>query len=83
MAVPIYVYVDVSRVRYLRFAWQAWHFVTCGRVLCRRLYDSNMAVGSFTGVVIFGRFTCQVPSFRVAGVALRDMWTCFVPPLVR
>ena len=34
-------------------------------------------------ICLCGRFTCQVPSFRVAGVALRDMWTCFVPPLVR
>ena len=32
---------------------------------------------------MFGHFTCHVASFRVAGVALRDMWTCFVPPLVR
>ena len=35
-----------------------------------------MPLGSFTGVVIFGRVTCLQPSFRVAGVALRDMWTC-------
>ena len=40
--------------------------------------DCHMAVpiGSFPGMVIFGRFTCRVASFRVAGVALRDMWTC-------
>ena len=35
-------------------------------------------IGSFPGVVIFGRFTCHVASFPVAGVALRDMWTCLV-----
>ena len=28
--------------------------------------------------VIFGGFTCGVASFRVAGVALRDIQTCFV-----
>ena len=43
-----------------------------------RSCEGRMAVpiGSFPGVVIFGRFTCHVASFRVAGVALRDMWTC-------
>ena len=43
-----------------------------------RSCDCHMAVpiGSFPGVVIFGPFTCRVASFRVAGVALRDMWTC-------
>ena len=45
-----------------------------------RSCDCHMAVpiGSFPGVVIFGRFTCRVASFRVAGVALRDMWTCLM-----
>ena len=28
--------------------------------------------------VIFGGFTCGVASFRVAGIALRDIQTCFV-----
>ena len=28
--------------------------------------------------VIFGVFTCGIASFRVAGVALRDIQTCFV-----
>ena len=32
----------------------------------------------FPGVVIFGHFTCRVASFRAAGVALRDMWTCLM-----
>ena len=35
-------------------------------------------IGSFTGVVIFGGFTCRVASFRVANVGLRGMWTCLV-----
>ena len=45
-----------------------------------RSCEDAMAVpiGSFPGVVIFGRFTCHVASFRVAGVALRDMWTCLM-----
>ena len=43
-------------------------------------FERKFAVplGSFTGIVIFGHFTCLQPSFRVAGVALRDMWTCLV-----
>ena len=42
--------------------------------------EDRMAVpiGSFPGVVIFGRSMCRVASFRVAGVALRDMWTCLM-----
>ena len=45
-----------------------------------RSREDRMAVpiGSFTGAVIFGGFTCRVASFRVAGVALRDMWTCLM-----
>ena len=35
-------------------------------------------MGSFPGGVILGGFRCHVVSFRVAGVALRDMWTCLV-----
>ena len=44
----------------------------------KRPFEGKFAVplGSFTGGVIFGRVTCLQPSFRVAGVALRDMWTC-------
>ena len=33
---------------------------------------------SFARGVIFGGFQHRVASFRVAGVALRDMWTCLV-----
>ena len=33
-------------------------------------------IGSFPRRVVFGGFTCHIASFRVAGVALRDMWTC-------
>ena len=33
-------------------------------------------MGSFTEVVLFGGFRRLVASFRVAGVALRDIQTC-------
>ena len=41
----------------------------------KRPFERKFAVplGSFTGIVIFGHFTCLQPSFRVAGVAFRDM----------
>ena len=41
--------------------------------------DPRMAVpmGSSAEVVIFGGFRRVVASFRVAGVALRDIQTCF------
>ena len=43
-----------------------------------RPYELRMAVpmGSSAEVVIFGGFQCVVASFRVAGVALRDIQTC-------
>ena len=43
-----------------------------------RPYELRMAVpmGSSAEVVIFGGFQCVVVSFRVAGVALRDIQTC-------
>ena len=43
----------------------------------KRLFERKFAVplGSFTGVVLFGHLTCLQSSFRVAGMALRDMWT--------
>ena len=43
-----------------------------------RIRLMDVPIGSSTGAVIFGGFTCHVASFRVAGVALRDMWTCLV-----
>ena len=45
-----------------------------------RSYELRMAVpmGSFAEVVIFGGFRRVVASFRVAGVALCDIQTCFV-----
>ena len=45
-----------------------------------RSYELRMAVpmGSSAEVVLFGSFQCIVASFRVAGVALRDIQTCFV-----
>ena len=50
----------------------------CSANFRKRTFERKFAVplGSFTGVVIFGRFTRLQPSFRVAGRALRDMWTC-------
>ena len=48
--------------------------------VCNRPRDPHMAVpmvGS-AEVIIFGGFKLLVASFRVAGVALRDMQTCFV-----
>ena len=43
-----------------------------------RSYELRMAVpmGSSAEVVIVGGFQCVVASFRVAGVALRDIQTC-------
>ena len=43
-----------------------------------RPYELRMAVpmGSSAEVVIFGGVQCVVVSFRVAGVALRDIQTC-------
>ena len=45
-----------------------------------RSIELRMAVPmvSSAEVVIFGGFQCVVASFRVAGVALRDIQTCFV-----
>ena len=45
-----------------------------------RSRDPRMAVpmGSFAEVVLFGGFRRVVASFRVAGVALRDIQRCFV-----
>ena len=44
-----------------------------------RPYEVRMAVpmGSSAGGVLFGGFRRVVASFRVAGVALRDIQTCF------
>ena len=44
-----------------------------------RSYEVRMAVpmGSFAEVVIFGGFGRVVASFRVAGVTLCDIQTCF------
>ena len=39
--------------------------------------EGRMAV-PIGSLVIFGGFTCHVASFRVAGMAFRDMWTCLV-----
>ena len=49
-----------------------------GLRVCSR--EDHMAVPMVSPAegVIFGGFTCGVASFRVAGVALRDIQTCFV-----
>ena len=45
-----------------------------------RSRDPHMAVPLVSSAegVIFGGFKCRVASFRVAGVSLRDIQTCFV-----
>ena len=50
----------------------------CGRNRSQPSCEDRMAVpmGSSAEVVIFGGFRCVVASFRVAGVALRDIQTC-------
>ena len=60
------------------FAGRRFRVRALPREFRKRTLERNVAVplGSFTGVVLLGRFTCLEPSFRVAGVALRDMWTC-------
>ena len=53
----------------------------CGRSslrLWRNRPQLAMPMVSSAGGVIFGGFTCGVASFRVAGMALRDIQTCFV-----
>ena len=56
-----------------RFTLGVWGL----RVFSREDHMAVPMVSSGEGV-IFGGFTCGVASFRVAGVALRDIQTCFV-----
>ena len=63
-----------------RFTLGVWGLRVCSTLL-NRSQPSEVAMAvpiasSATGV--FGGFTCRVASFRVAGVALRDIQTCFV-----
>ena len=41
-----------------------------------REYRMAVPMGNFTEVVLFGSFRCLAASFRVAGMALRDIQTC-------
>ena len=75
-----------------RFTLGVWELRVCSLVLTQppatqpfatvrnRSRDPRMAVPmvSSAGGVIFGGFKRRVASFRMAGVALRDIQTCFV-----
>ena len=69
-----------------RFTLGVWGLRVCSldvaepsATVRNRPYEVRMAVpmGSSAGVVIFGGFRRVVASFRVAGVALCDIQTCF------
>ena len=69
-----------------RFTLGVWGLRVCSldvaftsATVRNRSRDPRMAVpiGSFAEVVLFGGFRRLVASFRVAGVALRDIQTCF------
>ena len=51
-------------------------------VVCRRLSSScrrnSVPMGKVAKGIMFRCFKCHVASFRVAGVALSDVWTCLV-----
>ena len=70
-----------------RFTLGVWGLRVCSldvafasATVRNRSREDRMAVpmGSFTVVVLFGGFRHLVASFRVAGVALRDIQTCSV-----
>ena len=70
-----------------RFTLGVWGLRVCSldvafvfATVCNRPRDGYVAVPmvSFPEGVIFGGFQRRVASFRVAGVALRDIQTCFV-----
>ena len=61
MAVPLVSFakgslLDVSHVALLRFAWQAWHFVTF-RLTCRKSFR-------VAGAILLRRFQKMYGSFR-------------------
>ena len=60
-----------------RFAWQAWHFVTFQHVLYR--VESVKIGGSLARNARFAAPTCLVSGHSLAGVALCDSPTCFIP----
>ena len=83
-----HVRVSFSRMRSKgsRFTLGVWGLRVCSldvasasATVRNRSYELRMAVpmGSFAEVVLFGGFRRVVASFRVAGVALCDIQTCF------
>ena len=83
----IYRSIFFSRMRGKgsRFTLGVWGLRVCSldvafasATVRNRPYELRMAVpmGSFAEVVLFGGFRHLVASFRVAGVALRDIQTC-------
>ena len=83
----IYATMPFSRMRSKgsRFTLGVWGLRVCSldvafasATVRNRPYELRMAVpmGSFAEVVLFGGFRRLVASFRVAGVALRDIQTC-------
>ena len=79
--------IAFSRMRSkgFRFTLGVWGLRVCSldvafasATVRNRSYELRMAVpmGSFAEVVLFGGFRRLVASFRVAGVALRDIQTC-------
>ena len=69
-----------------RFTLGVWGLRVCSldvaftvATVRNRPYELHMAVpmGSFAEVIIFGGFRRVVASFRVAGMALCDIQTCF------
>ena len=63
-------FLEVSDVWLLRFAWQAWHFVTFRRVLER--VESRFAWQAQYFCDVFRRCVAVF----VAGAALWNLWTC-------
>ena len=73
------------RSKGFRFTLGVWGLRVCSldvafasATVRNRSREDRMAVpmGSFAAVVLFGGFRRVVVSFRVAGVALRDIQTC-------
>ena len=80
-------YVSRMRSKGSRFTLGVWGLRVCSldvafvvATVCNRPRDPHMAVPmvSSADVVVFVGFKHLVASFRVAGVALRDIQTCFV-----
>ena len=82
----IYIYISFSRIRSKgsRFTLGVWGLRVCSldvafvvaTVRARTIWPCLWPMGSSAEVVLFGGFRRLVASFRVAGVALRDIQTC-------